>query len=74
MNFSPRPPRLKPDDRDRRIVEAWRDRPERRRSADNVSPFYSWLLEHQPDLVPPGPGSYGHIATLIEPLIVEPTS
>ena len=72
MNFSPRRPKLQPGERDRRIVEAWRDRPEKRRSSADAAIFYSWLLENEPDLVPQGAGSYGHVPKLIESHIVEP--
>jgi hypothetical protein len=63
-----------PDERDRRIVEAWLDRPKRQRHATAALDFYRWLLEHAPDLIPPGAGSYDHVIRLIEPHIVEPSS
>jgi hypothetical protein len=59
--------KLTPADRDRRIVEAWRDRPEKKRTADDVLVFYGWLSEHDPDLVPSGPGSLNHVRQLVTP-------
>ena len=63
-----------PEERDRRIVETWLDRPRRQRHAAAAVDFYRWLLEHAPDLIPPGRGSYKHVNKLIEPHIVEPSS
>jgi len=56
-----------PEERDRRIVEAWRDRPERNRSDDDVLAFYGWILEHEPTLIPPGPGSFERVRELVTP-------
>ena len=66
--------KARPEERNVRIVEAWLDRPRRQRHAAAVLDFYRWLLEHQPDLIPPGAGSYDHVIRLIEPHIVEPSS
>ena len=59
-----------PEERDRRIVESWLDRPRRQRHAAAALDFYRWLLEHAPDLIPPGAESYDHVIRLIEPHIV----
>jgi len=71
--FGGRRGKLTPQERERRIVEAWQERPPKRRRPDDVLVFYSWLLEHEPDLVPHGPGSVGRLNQLLEPHIVEPT-
>ena len=63
-----------PEELDRRIVEAWLDRPRRHRHAAAALDFYRWLLEHEPNLIPQGAGSYDHVHKLIEPHIVEPSS
>ena len=60
-----------PKERDRRIVEAWLDRPRRQRRAADVLEFYRWLLEHERDLIPPGAGSFDHVNQLIGPHLVE---
>ena len=54
------------------IVKAWLDRPKRQRRAADALDFYRWLLEHEPDLIPRGPGLYHHVSKLIEPHIVKP--
>jgi hypothetical protein len=64
--------RRKAEERDRRIVELWRDRREQQRTGDEVWGFYGWLSEHQPALVPSGPGSYAHVRRLVEPFLIAP--
>jgi PAS domain-containing protein len=57
-------------ERDRRIVDLWRARSEALRQADHVLPFFGWLSEHEPNLVPGGPGAIEHVRRLVEPDIV----
>jgi len=64
--------RRKADERDRRIVERWLDRPRAQRTSDeDVLAFYAWLNDHDPSLIPLGGGSYQHVRTLVTPHIVE---
>ena len=42
----------------RRIVELWSERPSEQRTGADILTFYRWLSEHQPELIPSGPGSY----------------
>ena len=51
----PRP--LKAAEQARRIVDLWQERPRWQRTADDLLRFYGWLLEHEPAVIPAGPGS-----------------
>jgi hypothetical protein len=65
------PQKPTPEDRDRRIVERWRERPAAKRRGDDVMAFYGWLSEHEPALIPQGPRSYQHVRTLVEPYVTD---
>jgi len=64
--------RRKINERDRRIVERWLERPRGHRAGDaDVLAFYVWLNDHQPTLIPAGPKSYQYIHALVEPHFVK---
>lgn len=63
--------KLTPANRDREIVERWKDRPRAQRTQHDVLAFYGWLTDHESRLVPPGPGAYERIRQLVSPHIVE---
>jgi hypothetical protein len=56
-----------PEERERRIVDAWRERPEWNRSDDDVLAFYGRLLVNEPTLIPPGHGSFERVRELVMP-------
>jgi hypothetical protein len=62
---------LKPADQARRIVELWQERPRRQRTAEEVLTFYGWLTDHEPALIPRGPGSYQQVQVILGPHIRE---
>ena len=65
---------LKLADHARRVVELWQERPRGQRTAEQVLPFYGWLTEHEPALIPKGAGSYQQLQAILEPFIVERSS
>ena len=48
---------MKAAEQARRIVDLWQERPRWQRTADHLLRFYGWLLEHEPAVIPAGPGS-----------------
>ena len=61
----------------RRIVDLWQERPRWQRTAEHLLPFYGWLLEHEPAVIPPGPGSILKVSTILAPHLLyqaSPTS
>jgi hypothetical protein len=61
-----------PEERERRIVDVWREWPERNQSDDDVLGFYGWLLENEPTLIPAGPGSFERVRELVMPHYAKP--
>jgi hypothetical protein len=64
--------RMKAEEQERQIVDLWRQRPQARRTHDDVLTFYGWLSEHQSALVPGEPGSYQKLRTVLRDYLVEP--
>ena len=56
---------MKATEQARRIVDLWQERPRWQRTADHVLPFYGWLLEHEPAVIPAGPGSILKVSTIL---------
>ena len=48
---------MKAAEQARRIVDLWQERPRWQRTAEHLLPFYGWLSEHEPAVIPSGPGS-----------------
>ena len=48
---------MKTAEQARRIVDLWQERPRWQRTAKHLLPFYGWLLDHEPAVIPAGPGS-----------------
>ena len=61
-----------PEERERRIVEAWRERPEWNRADYDVLAFYGRLLVNEPTLIPPGHGSFERVRELVMPHYAKP--
>jgi PAS domain-containing protein len=57
-------------ERERGVVDLWRERPAAQRRPEDVLAFYGWLAEHQPKLVPAGPGAIERVRRLVERDIV----
>lgn len=53
-------------EREAQIVALWQGRPRDRRRPEDVLPFYNWLVEYAPWLVPPGAASLDRIRALVE--------
>ena len=49
----------------RRIVDLWQERPRWQRTAEHLLPFYGWLSEHEPAVIPRGPGSILKVSTIL---------
>jgi hypothetical protein len=58
-------PQMKATEQARRIVDLWQERPRWQRTAEHLLPFYGWLLEHEPAVVPPAPGSILKVTTIL---------
>jgi hypothetical protein len=56
---------MKATEQARRIVDLWLERPRWQRTADHLLPFYGWLLEHEPAVIPAGPGSILKVSTIL---------
>jgi hypothetical protein len=56
---------MKATEQARRIVDLWQERPRWQRTADHLLPFYGWLLEHEPAVIPAGPGSILKVSTIL---------
>ena len=56
---------MKATEQAHRIVDLWQERPRWQRTADHLLPFYGWLLEHEPAVIPPGPGSILKVSTIL---------
>jgi hypothetical protein len=55
----------KPAEQARRIIDLWQERPIWQRTAEHMVPFYGWLLEHEPAVIPTGPGSILKVGTIL---------
>jgi hypothetical protein len=64
--------RMKTEEQERRIVDLWQQRAKARRTDLDVLEFYGWLTEHEPALIPGGPGSYQRLRTVLRDYLVEP--
>jgi hypothetical protein len=49
----------------RRIVDLWQERPRWQRTAEHVLPFYGWLSQYEPAVIPSGPGSILKVCTIL---------
>ena len=56
---------MKATEQARRIVDLWQERPRWQRTAEHLLPFYGWLLEHEPAVIPQGPGSILKVSTIL---------
>ena len=61
---------MKAPEQARRIVDLWQERPRWQRTAEHVLFFYGWLSEHEPAVIPPGPGSILKVSTILAPHLV----
>ena len=48
------------------IVALWKGRPRQQRTAEHVVPFYNWLVDYAPWLVPRGSASIERVRELVE--------
>ena len=58
---------MKPAEQARRIIDLWQERPRWQRTAEHLLPFYGWLLEHEPAVIPGGPGSILKVSKILAP-------
>jgi hypothetical protein len=58
---------MKATEQARRIVDLWQERPRWQRTAEHLLPFYGWLSEHEPAVIPPGPASIMKVSTILAP-------
>ena len=58
-------PQMKAIEQARRIVDLWLERPRWQQTAEHLLPFYGWLSEHEPAVIPPGPGSIMKVSTIL---------
>jgi hypothetical protein len=58
---------MKPTEQARRIVDLWQERPRWQRTAEYLLAFYGWLSEHEPAVIPSGPGSILKVTTILAP-------
>ena len=65
--------RMKADEQCRLIVELWQQRPRWQRGPDDLLRFYGWLSEHEPAVIPSGPGSFQRIRMILMPHVIETT-
>jgi hypothetical protein len=56
---------MKPIEQARRIVDLWQERPPWQRTAEHLLPFYGWLLEYEPAVIPSGPGSIVKVCSIL---------
>ena len=58
---------MKPAEQARRIMDLWHERPRWQRTAEHLLPVYGWLLEHEPAVIPAGPGSIIKVSQIVAP-------
>jgi hypothetical protein len=61
-------------EREAQIVALWEGRPPARRGPEDVLPFYHWLVDYAPWLVPPGAVSLDQIRAVVDAYIVNTES
>jgi hypothetical protein len=61
---------MKSTEQARRIVDLWQERPRWQRTAEHLLPFYGWLSEYEPAVIPPGPGSILKICSILSPYLI----
>lgn len=59
------------EEQDRRILDLWLERPRSERTGDDLLKFFGWLSEHEPDLIPPGAGTYEQLRAVLGKHVVE---
>ena len=62
---------MKSAEQARRIVDLWQERPRWQRTAEYLLPFYGWLLEREPAVIPPGPGSILKVSTILSAYLID---
>jgi hypothetical protein len=63
---------MKAAEQARRIVDLWQERPKGQRTAEHILPFYGWLLEREPAVIPAGPGSLQKVSTILAAYLIAP--
>ena len=53
-------------EREAQIVALWKGRPRQQRTAEHVGPFYNWLVDYAPWLVPRSSASIERVRELVE--------
>jgi hypothetical protein len=61
-------------ERKAQIVALWQGRPRDRRGREDVLPFYQWLLDYAPWLVPAGAPSLDQVRAVVEVHLVDPAT
>jgi len=61
---------MKAAEQARRIVDLWQERPRWQRTAEHLLPFYGWLSEHEPAVIPRGAGSILKVSTILAPYLL----
>lgn len=61
---------MKAAEQARRIIDLWQERPRWQRTADHLLPFYGWLLEREPAVIPQGPGSILKVSTILADYLI----
>ena len=62
---------MKAAEQARRIVDLWQERPRWQRTAEHLLPFYGWLLEREPAVIPAGPGSILRVSTILAAHLID---
>jgi hypothetical protein len=68
--MEPRP--LTAIDREAQILALWRGRPLDRRSLEDVAPFYEWLVDYAPWLLPADAALFDYVHAVVEPHTISP--
>jgi hypothetical protein len=61
---------IKAAEQARRIIDLWQERPRWQRTAEHLLPFYGWLLEREPMVIPEGPGSILKVSTILAAYLI----
>ena len=61
---------MKAAEQAQRIVDLWQERPRWQRTAEHLLPFYGWLLEREPAVIPAGPGSILKVSTILSAYLI----
>jgi hypothetical protein len=59
-------------EREAQILALWRGRAPDRRALEDVVPFYQWLVDYAPWLLPPGTSSADHVRAIVEAHTISP--